>query len=237
MPVTKIETMNNKNLSGIKPDSSTQKYLDIAEIRDDVVVMKDGTLRGVLMTSSINFALKSPEEQEAIIGSYITFLNSIDFPIQIVIQSRRFDFDSYVNELLENAKKQENELLKSQIYSYIDYVKDLIILGDIMTKKFFIVCSYSSIENKKTGQRTFFQKMGEFLSPASMLNISRIVFEKYKLELMKRLDEVKNNLGSMSISSSVLNTQELIELYYSSYNMNVSKLQKLEDVEKLKVEL
>lgn len=106
-----------------------------------------------------------------------------------------------------------------------------------MTKKFFIVCSYSSIENKKTGKRTFFQKAGEFLSPTIMLSISRLVFERYKLELMKRLDQIKSNLSSMGVISSTLNTQELIELYYSSYNINISRLQKIEDIEKLKVEL
>jgi len=237
MSVTNVETMHSKKLTAKAPDASTQRYLDIAEIRDDVVIMKDGSLRGVIMTSSINFALKSPQEQEAVIASYVRFLNTIDFPIQILIQSRRLDLDSYINELNNNAKNQKNELLKAQIYSYIEYVQDLIVMGDIMTKKFFVVCSYSSVENKKTGKKSFFERAGEFLSPTAMLSLSRVIFERYKLELQKRLDHVRNNLGSMGIAASILNTQELIELYYSSYNINVSRLQKLKEVEKLKVEM
>ncbi|HOC96168.1 MAG TPA: hypothetical protein PLM63_01055 [bacterium] len=237
MSVTNVETMHSKKLTAKAPDASTQRYLDIAEIRDDVVIMKDGSLRGVIMTSSINFALKSPQEQEAVIASYVRFLNTIDFPIQILIQSRRLDLDSYINELNNNAKNQKNELLKAQIYSYIEYIQDLIVMGDIMTKKFFVVCSYSSVENKKTGKKSFFERAGEFLSPTAMLSLSRVIFERYKLELQKRLDHVRNNLGSMGIAASILNTQELIELYYSSYNINVSRLQKLKEVEKLKVEM
>lgn len=237
MAVSSVETMNSKKLISRAPDASTQKYLDIAEIRDDVVIMKDGSLRGVIMTSSINFALKSPQEQEAVIASYVRFLNTIDFPIQILIQSRRLDLDSYIDELNTNAKNQKNELLKAQIYSYIEYIQDLIALGDIMTKKFFVVCSYSSVENKKTGKKGFFERTGEFLSPTAMLSLSRVIFERYKLELEKRLNHVRNNLGSMGIAASILNTQELIELYYSSYNINISRLQKLKEVEKLKVEM
>ncbi|MEZ7820780.1 MAG: hypothetical protein QMB51_00560, partial [Patescibacteria group bacterium] len=94
--------------------------------------------------SSINFALKSPQEQEAVISSYVRFLNTIDFPVQIIIQSRRLDLDNYIEELESKAKKQKNELLKAQIAEYVEYIKDLIVMGDIMTKKFFVVCSYSS---------------------------------------------------------------------------------------------
>ena len=134
MPVTKIDTLHSDKITSPKPDASTQKYLDIAEIRDDVVILKDGSLRGVIMTSSINFALKSPQEQEAVISSYVRFLNTIDFPVQIIIQSRRLDLDNYIEELESKAKKQKNELLKAQIAEYVEYIKDLIVMGDIMTQ-------------------------------------------------------------------------------------------------------
>ena len=91
--------MQSKKLAGSKPGASTQKYLDIAEIRDDVVVMKDGTLRAVLLASSINFALKSEEEQEALISAYAGFLNTLEFPLQVVIQSRKLNIDNYIERL------------------------------------------------------------------------------------------------------------------------------------------
>lgn len=236
MPVTKIDTMHSDKITSPKSDAATQKYLDIAEIRDDVVILKDGSLRGVIMTSSINFALKSPQEQEAVIASYVRFLNTIDFPVQIIIQSRRLDLDNYIEELEGKAKKQKNELLKAQISEYIEYIKDLIVMGDIMTKKFFVVCSYSSTEKKLAGTKTFFQKLTEIISPTAFLSLSNVTFERYKLELNKRLNHVRNNLSSMGIAASILSTQELIELYYSSYNINTSRLQKLKDMDKLRVE-
>lgn len=236
MPVTKIDTMHSDRMTSSKPDASTQKYLDIAEIRDDVVIMKDGSLRGAIMTSSINFALKSPQEQEAVIGSYVRFLNTIDFPVQIIIQSRRLDLDNYIEELEGKAKKQKNELLKAQITEYIEYIKDLIVMGDIMTKKFFIVCSYNSVEKKMAGSKGFFQKLTEMVSPTAFLTLSNATFERYKLELEKRMSHVRNNLSSMGIAASILTTQELIELFYSSYNINTSRLQKLKEVGKLRVE-
>lgn len=232
----KVTTMHNNKMSGSRPDASTQKYLDIAEVRDDVVIMKDGSLRGVIMSSSINFALKSPEEQEAVISSYVRFLNTIDFPVQIIIQSRRLDLDNYIDELTLNAKKQKNDLLKEQTNYYIDFIKDLIVLGDIMTKRFFVVCSYSSVEKKMAGSKKFFERFGELVSPVGMLSISRNIFEKYKLELGKRLNHVRSNLASMGVASTILDTQELIELFYSSYNINTSKLQKMKDLEKIKIE-
>ncbi len=236
MPVTKIDTLHSDKITSPKPDASTQKYLDIAEIRDDVVILKDGSLRGVIMTSSINFALKSPQEQEAVISSYVRFLNTIDFPVQIIIQSRRLDLDNYIEELESKAKKQKNELLKAQIAEYVEYIKDLIVMGDIMTKKFFVVCSYSSVEKKMSGSKGFFQRLMEVVSPTAFLTLSNATFERYKMELEKRMNHVRNNLSSMGIAASILTTQELIELFYSSYNINTSRLQKLKEVGKLRVE-
>ena len=110
--------MQSKNLQRSKPKVSTQSYLDIAEIRNDVVILKDGTLRAVVLVSSINFNLKSEDEQQAIIGSYTSFLNSFDYPLQIVIQSRRLKIDKYVAKLWEIEKTQQNELLRIQMADY-----------------------------------------------------------------------------------------------------------------------
>src|SRR5690242_5167908 len=100
------QLMQSKKLAGSKPASSTQQFLDISEIREDVVVMKDGTIRAVLLVSSINFSLKSDDEQEAIIQGYIAFLNALESPVQILIQSRKLDIDAYLNRLKEQEKTQ-----------------------------------------------------------------------------------------------------------------------------------
>src|SRR3989339_282798 len=121
--------MQSKKLAGKKPSTSTQSFLDIASIHDDVVIMKDGTLRVVLLVSSINFSLKSEDEQNALISAYASFLNSIDFPIQIVIQSRPLNIDGYLMRLGQMEKDQKNELLKMQIADYRNFVREMVDLG------------------------------------------------------------------------------------------------------------
>ncbi|MBI3626962.1 hypothetical protein HY224_02870, partial [Candidatus Uhrbacteria bacterium] len=107
----KIETLESVKLAGNKPKVSTQNYLDIVEVRDDIVILRDGTLRAVLLVSSVNFSLKSEDEQNAIIAGYVSFLNSFDFPIQIVIQSRNLNIDPYIEKIKKLEKEQTNELL------------------------------------------------------------------------------------------------------------------------------
>src|SRR5688572_23850492 len=124
------QEMQSKKLNKAKPGPPTQRFLDIAEIREDVVILKDGTLRSVLMASSINFALKSQDEQQATIQSYMQFLNGLEYPIQLVIQSRRMNIDRYIESLVEQEQKISNELLKSQIRDYRAFVADLVELGE-----------------------------------------------------------------------------------------------------------
>ena len=109
-----------------KVTTSTQLFLDIAEIKNDTVIMKDGTMRAVLMASSINFALKSEDEQNALVSAYVTFLNYLDFPIQIVIQSRKLDIEGYLKRIEEAEKELTNELLKRQILDYKNYINELV---------------------------------------------------------------------------------------------------------------
>ena len=126
---------NNKGGHSSKVNVSTQQYLNIAEIKKDTLVMKDGSIRAILLVSSINFALKDEDEQRAIISSYVSFLNNLDFPLQIVIQSREFNIENYINDLKQKEKEQTNELLKTQTQEYIQYVQELISMGNIMKKK------------------------------------------------------------------------------------------------------
>jgi type IV secretory pathway VirB4 component len=120
-------------------DSSTQRYLPFSQIRDNLLVMKDSSVRIVLKCSTINFLLKSIEEQDAIIMSFQRFLNSLDFPIQIIIRSTKLNIESYLNKLNTLALKQTNPLLQSQTYEYIEYLKKLIEVAQIMRKDFYIV--------------------------------------------------------------------------------------------------
>ena len=212
---------------------STQKYLDIAEIKNDCLVLKDGSLRAVLLASSINFALKSEDEQKAVIQSYARFLNTLEFPLQIVIHSRPFNIDPYVNELNILKQNQTNELLRNQTTDYRDFIKELIDLGEIMSRRFYIVVRYSPSGDKKRG---FLSKISDILSAAIVVKIKREKFEAYREMLFKRADNVISGLSSMGIKASPLDTQSLIELFYNVYNPAESKNQKLIDLEKLRIE-
>ncbi len=216
-----------------KKSPSTQKYLDIAEIKDDCVVLKDGSLRAVLLVSSINFSLKSEEEQKAIIQGYINFLNTLEFPLQIVIQSRKLNISSYLDKLKELEEKQENDLLKMQIVEYVDYVKELVEMGEIMNKRFYVTISYSPLSDKAKG---FFKRLTETFSAAMVVKLKRASFEEYRIKLFKRADNIISGLSTMGLKAVPLDTQSLVELFYKTYNPEVAEQEKLEKLEKLKIE-
>jgi len=213
--------------------ASTQKYLPIAGIRNDCLILKDGTLRAVILCSSINFALKSETEQKSIIAGYIRFLNSLEWPIQIVIQSRKLNIDPYLEKLSQIEKEQTNELLKIQTKEYINFVKELVQLGEIMTKKFFIVVPYNPLGDVK---RSFFERFFEIFKAPSLIKIKREKFERYRAELFKRVEFIISGLANIGINAVPLDTQSLIELFYHIYNPAESVFQKIEKVEKLQLE-
>lgn len=225
--------MQSKKLAGAKPGVPAQRYLDIAEIKDDVIVMKDGTIRSVLLVSSINFALKSVDEQNAIVQAYMQFLNSLDFPIQVVIQSRRMNIDEYLRKLGESERTQTNELLKRQISDYRDYIKQLVELAEIMQKKFFVVVPLDPTTDKQKG---FFSRLSEILTPSVAIHLSDEKFRKNKESLMLRVNTVTSGLQSMSLNAAMLDTQSLIELFYTVYNPELFESQRMTDVGKLQME-
>lgn len=225
--------MQSKKLAGSKPSASTQRYLDIAEIRDDIVVMKDGTLRAVLLVSSINFSLKSLDEQNAIMQGYMSFLNSLDGPIQIVIQSRKLNVEEYQSRLKEQEKDQANDLLREQIRDYRQFVGELVELGEIMQKKFLVIVPFNPATSTRKG---FFARMSEVLSPLAAVRLKDERFRERKKELMVKVTSVQAGLNSMGVKSAMLDTQSLIELYYESYNPLESETQKLQPIDKLGIE-
>lgn len=219
------------NLARNKVGISTQQYLDIAEIKEDTVVMRDGTMRGVLLISSINFALKSEDEQNAIISAYVSFLNNIDFPLQIVIQSRELNVDGYIESLKQKAKEQTNELLKMQTNEYVQYIQELISMSRIMNKRFYVVVPYDPLSDKQKG---FFKRFADVLKPATLIRMKVEKFRRRREELQHRMDNVIAGLTSIGLNAVPLDTQGLIELYYNSYNPVTSANQKLVDVNQLR---
>lgn len=212
---------------------STQTHLPIAEVRDGVVVLKDGTMRAVLLTSSINFALKSDDEQNALISSYVSFLNGLDFPLQIVVQSRRLQIQPYLDQLLELEKGQTNELLRLQIADYRAFVGELVEIGQIMTKRFYVVVPYDPISNRR---KSFWARLKEVLKPAMTVRLKEERFFQRKRDLDLRVGQVSAGLQGMGLNVAALDTQALIELYYTSYNPEIAFAEQLGELEKLRVE-
>lgn len=224
------EKVKKKKSSG-RP--STQVHLPIAEIKDGVVVLKDGTTRAVLMTSSINFSLKSEDEQNALISSYVSFLNSIDFPIQIVVQSRQLQIKPYMEKLREIERQQANELLRVQTADYRSFVEELVQMGQIMTKRFFVIVPYDPMSNKRKG---FFARFKEVLKPVLTVRLKEQRFQQRKADLEVRLRHVVQGLEGIGLQIVQLDTQALIELFYSTYNPDIAFAEQLQQVEKLQIE-
>jgi hypothetical protein len=188
----------------------------------------------VILVSSINFSLKSEDEQNAIISSYVRFLNNLDFIFQIVIQSRELNIGAYIEYLEKKEKEQTNKLLKMQTGEYIEYIKELTSIGKIMNKRFYVVVPYNPLSDKRKG---FFSSFREALSPTKSLKLQEKKFQKYKSMLERRLSSVTTGLESMGVSTVRLDTQSLIELYYKTYNPDTAKNQELADVRKLRVDI
>ena len=217
------------NMSGNKPSASTQAYLDIAEIKEDTVVMRDGSLRAVLVVSSINFSLKSGDEQNALISAYQNFLNALEFPIEILMQSRKLDIHAYLDKLRSTMQQQTNELLRLQTQEYIEYISKLIEFASIMNKTFYVIIPLTT-QGMKTGM---FSKFASLFSPAKSISADKMGFENSREELSKRVNQVASGLGSMGLKTLSLSTEELVELMYNSYNLNTASPIKIKSVEDL----
>jgi len=209
---------------------STQAYLDIAAIKDNIAILKEGGLRAVLLASSLNFALKAPAEQESIVLRYQGFLNSLNFPIQIVMQSRKLDLTDYIAKLRARSEEEPNKSVRVQINSYSDFMERLISVANIMDKRFYVVVQYGPIGLK---QRGLFDKL---LHPTKMvtLTMSDKEFSDYSNQLAERVELVASGLEQLGIRTAQLNTKQLIELFYATYNPEEAVRQRLTDIESLK---
>lgn len=221
--------MQNKKKTAGK---STQSFLKLSEIKNDCVVMEDGTLRAILNVSSTNFDLKSQEEQNSIIFSYQRFLNSLEFPVQILMQSRKMEVSGYIDKLKKIAEKQTNELLRVQTQEYIEFISRLIENASIMNKNFYVIVP-----------------LGESIFPAAAGFLSRLLgngkakeagerianFERAAEKLNLRVNAVQGNLNGAGVRAERLNTEQIMQLYYNSYNFETGPMVNFGQLKDIKI--
>jgi hypothetical protein len=224
-------------------DSSTERYLPFSEIRDNMIIMKDGSSRMILKVHALNFNLKSTEEQDAILMSYQRFLNSLNFPIQIIVRSLKVDIEAYINRLKNIAIKQQNQLLQEQTYKYIDFLVNLIDLAQIMKKEFYIVVPFDFENNESVRKTDMFGIFRSFWTALSQeesvadIRANRSRLEKLKKGNFERLSTAKQSLESIGLKAEEIKKEELIKLIYNYYNPRLKTENVLKaDVESINIE-
>lgn len=221
--------------------NSTQNALQIAEIRDGIVIMNDGTYRAVVMVKSINFDLMSPQEQESTEYGYQGFLNSLYFPIQIFIRSQKVDLQPYIEKLDRIRTEHDNMLLALLMDDYIGYIDQLAMQTNIMDKKFYVVIPFFPVAtpDKALAQsKNFFSGFIELFSKTEnhvVINEPDLI--KAKDELRNRVQAVLGGLQQCGIQGLPLDTQELIELYYDTYNPDTATRQQLKNFNELTADI
>lgn len=197
------------------PNSSTKQLVQISDVQDNVVVMTNRSLRMILEVSSINFELRSEDEQAAIIGNFQNFLNSIDFPLQIVINSRKYSITEYLKTIREATASLTNELLKMQADEYQKFIGELAELSNIMTKRFYIVIPFYAMDIG-TSKGMMGRLKGVFSSKKIVIPPEQL--DTYKGQLLQRAELVFDGLVSLGVKAKLLQGQELVNLFYSLYN-------------------
>jgi len=193
--------------------SATQQFVPVKEIRNGTIILKDGGYRGVLICSSINFGLKSADEQHAITLGFQNFLNTLDFSIQIVINSRRMDLRPYLALLAEKLPEQKGELMKIQLHEYIEFVRSFADQTNIMTKSFYIIVPYAP--RVSAAATVGFLRRD---SSATKNAAAETSFEEARVQLEQRLALVAGGLAGTGVRAVPLGTEEVIELLYRSFN-------------------
>lgn len=212
--------------------SSTQSYVNVEVIRDGVVVLKNGALRSVILVSSLNFDLKSSQEQDAIIAQYQSFLNSLDFPVQIVVSSKRFNITPYIESIKSQMSVEQSNLLRFQSNEYQDFIVNLSEVANIMSKTFYIVVPFAPSEDAANG--IVGSLKGMFKQKASAV-LRDDLFQTYRSQLMQRVDHVMASIDGTGVHTAPLNTEELIELLYNSYNPTLFTALSLKNTEALEL--
>ncbi len=219
------------------PDSSTQRYLPFSWIKENILIMKDNSSRLVMKCSTINFLLKNTDEQDSIIISFQRFLNSLDFPIQILVRSKKLDIDTYLSNLNDKAVKQKNSLLQNQTYEYIEYLRKLIEVAQIMKKEFYIIIPFDNDSNKSVKDDSLmwvFNSFWKWINQAQdLLSLKSQIksFSKMKKGLNWRANWIKTWLENIWIKAEALNKQELVTYLTDYYNPRLDSLVSANDLE------
>lgn len=222
--------------------NSTQNMLQLAEVRDGIVIMNDGSYRSVIMVKSINFDLMSPQEQEAVEYAYQGFLNSLYFPVQIFIRSQKVDLHPYIAKLDKIRSEHDNMLLAMLMEDYIGYIDALSQQTNIMDKKFYVVIPYFPIasdpQQALAQSKDFFTGLKNlFSSKDQHVTINEVDLEKAKSELRNRVQAVLAGLMQCGVQGLPLDTQELIELYYDTYNPDTATRQQLKNFNEMAADI
>jgi len=213
--------MDQPNQQSTKPGSS-QDFLPIKEIKDGILVLKNGFYRTVLLVKTSGYELKSEAEQNAINSSFEGFINSLTFPIQIVMQSRKVNLAPYLEKLQKIVDKQTTEIMRIQAENYIDFVKMLIANYNIMSKNFYVIVAHNPGGLKKVGLLSgLFGNIG--IAPSTN-------FDREKVVLLEKTDLILSGLQSIGLRVAQLNTQELLELFYNTYNPSISQNEKISNI-------
>ncbi len=192
--------------------AATQDFVSIRDIRDGIVILKSGQICKVLLASSVNFALKSQDEQRAILFQFQNFLNTIDFSLQIYVQSRRLNIEPYLAMLAERQGSQDNDLMKVQLREYIEFIRSFTVEVDVMSKNFFVIVPYTP--NKINITQGFKGILNQ--GRAGLQNEATL--EEQRLQLEQRQAVVEQGLNRMGVRTIALQTDELVELFYHIYN-------------------
>lgn len=221
--------------------NSTQNTLQIAEIRDGIVIMNDGSFRSIIMAKSVNFDLMSPQEQEAVEFAYQGFLNSLYFPVQIFIRSQKVDLQPYIAKLDRIRTEHDNMLLAMLMADYIDFIEQLSMQTNIMDKRFYVIIPYFphvDVQKAITQSKNFLTGlMGLFDTKEQHVVINEADLDKAKGELKNRVQAVLQGLMQCQIEGLPLDTQELIELFYDTYNPDTATRQQLKNFGNLNAEV
>lgn len=191
--------------------TATQHLVPIQDIHDDVVILKNGQMCMVLLATSINFALKSTDEQQAILSQFQSFLNSIDFSLQIYSQSRRLDIRPYLEILKQREPLQDNDLMHIQLREYMEFIRTFSEQVDIMTKNFFVVVPYTPLNIEVKG-------ISKFLKTGKDAGATQEKFFENRIQLEQRVSVVEQGLSRIGIRTAALDTEKLTELYYHIFN-------------------
>lgn len=203
----------------MKNATATQQFVPLEEVRNGVVILKDGSFRTILMASSINFALKSADEQQAILSSFQSFLNTLDFSIQFYVQSRELNIEPYLALLEEREGAQRNDLMKVQLREYVGFIRSFTNEVDIMTKSFFVIISYTPA-TLDVGKGVS-SLMGSLFSKEK--SVSQDSFEEHRSQLEQRVSVVEQGLARIGVRTAVLDTNEVIDLFYHLFNPDDAK--------------